>query len=282
VLQTDLLVNRLAASEEYFARQAADPAYRRHLHTGLLPPTAPLHPASNLLPHLCCSSARELHAGGTLSGDGSSSSSSGISVRLAEGWAYQEVDDNQAHKPGWIAREPGATLQLEIDTATPQEQQEEAREAPEQQQGAGHLPPPGTPQAQQVPPLKPSLKVIVAFLQSWQHMGMAQATCVSGCTCAPSTLDGHERVQKHSVPSLHQIALSPGNSSGGGRCVLQLRVLPGTGSGGHKFKLLSLVTSLDVESSRQLAALRHKAQALAQALAGAGAGAQQEGGAPAL
>ena len=37
----------------------------------------------------------------------------------------------------------------------------------------------------------------LAYLSSYVNMGKAAVTCVSGCTCEPSTLDGHT-TEKHS------------------------------------------------------------------------------------
>jgi hypothetical protein len=108
-------------------------------------------------------------------------------------------------------------------------------------------------------------------------MGKAQATCLSGCTCSLADLDGHEYVQKHSVPRLHAIGITPGNA--GTKCVLQLRVLNESGSGEHKVKVMSVVTSIDVELPPLLAALRRKAQALAAA--GGGGGGSGDAAAPA-
>jgi hypothetical protein len=93
--------------------------------------------------------------------------------------------------------------------------------------------------------------LLITYLKSWQHMGRALLTCVSGCTCAPTLIDGHSSTGRHSVPLLEELQVSSAR-----RCVLQLKVLEGTSSGEHKFKVMQLAAGARVDASGQLAALR--------------------------
>jgi hypothetical protein len=95
--------------------------------------------------------------------------------------------------------------------------------------------------------------VLITHLHSWQHMGSALATCISGCKCEPLLMEGHS-TSRHSVPVLAELPVS-----GSRRCVVQLQVLEGTASGGHKFKVMQIAVGARVDASRQLAALRRAA-----------------------
>ena len=101
--------------------------------------------------------------------------SSVIDVVKAEGWAYVEVDENKT-KPGWISTTPGSILRMSIDT------------------NFGSL-------------VDPHF-ITLAVLASYQHMGQAEVTCVSGCKCQKSKIDAHETVYSHSIPKLHSFLLT--------------------------------------------------------------------------
>ncbi len=53
------------------------------------------------------------------------------------------------------------------------------------------------------------LQVVVelAYLRSYERMGQARVECASGCTCEPSTLEGHHR-EKTSQVFLHELRVS--------------------------------------------------------------------------
>ena len=182
--------------------------------------------------------------------------SSEINVVKAEGWAFAEVDENKT-KPGWISTTPGSILWMSIDTNF------------------------GSPVDQHY--------ITLAVLASYQHMGRAEVTCVSGCQCKKSKIDGHV-IDRHSVPILHSFVLmTPHNgsskndtagsvastkiasknslrrirgigsptsdtaaSSNTTLCIIQLRVLAESGSGEHKVKVLQLAIKTMVNVSASL------------------------------
>ena len=97
----------------------------------------------------------------------------------------------------------------------------------------------------------PEALLVITYLKSWEHMGRALVTCVSGCTCEPTLIDGHSSTGRHSVPLLEELQVSSAR-----RCVLQLKVMEGTSSGEKKFKVMQLAAAARVDASGQLAVLR--------------------------
>ena len=75
------------------------------------------------------------------------------------------------------------------------------------------------------------------YLSSYEHMGRASVTCASGCTCAPSTLNGHTTARSS------QVLVFPLNVSRSAACALEVRVLPESDSGEHKVKLTGLIVA---------------------------------------
>ncbi|KAI3428300.1 hypothetical protein D9Q98_006679 [Chlorella vulgaris] len=84
-------------------------------------------------------------------------------VRNVSGFEYQaerpDAADFMHQKWGWRATEPGSWAELELDTRA--------------DDGAGA-----------------DTVVWLAYLRSYQGMGTALISCVSGCTCEPAVLDG--------------------------------------------------------------------------------------------
>ncbi|KAG2493913.1 hypothetical protein HYH03_007849 [Edaphochlamys debaryana] len=109
------------------------------------------------------------------------------------------------------------------------------------------LPPPMYPG--NVPPSNPmcvvgelfsrGMQVMAYFhhLRSYEHMGMASISCVSGCTCVPVTVDALCSQQ------WSQVYLAGISVSQARECVMELQVLNETKSGEHKFKVSGLVVS---------------------------------------
>jgi hypothetical protein len=160
-----------------------------------------------------------------------------IKVLQKSGWEFREWDSGAAgekkYKPGWIATEPGAVLRIELDTDFGPEQQAEG-----QKLGS-----------------KGQLLVQLTYLTSYEHMGTARASCVEGCSCQEATVDAHDPKEHHSVPRVLHLPVTPSS-----RCVVQLEVLPESGSGEHKFKLMQAVVSTLRDVSGELAALGRLAE----------------------
>ena len=229
MLIADLLVNYLAGAQEHFhSKQKGATA---EAAASLLRSVAPLDPRSLMVPWMrCYGMMQETFGEDAASHD---KKATGIDVAKAEGWAYVETDEGHP-KPGWVSTIPGSELWMVIDT------------------DFGRL----------VDPHFISLTI----LSSYEHMGQAEVTCISGCSCDNSTIDGHVPDHKHSVPKQHDFHLfqqQPISLSGTGtnnssssknnsRCVIQLKVLQDSGSGEHKVKVLQLAIKTMVNVSAAL------------------------------
>jgi hypothetical protein len=78
--------------------------------------------------------------------------------------------------------------------------------------------------------------VSLVHLKSYEQMGTAHVTCVSGCSCKPSIADGHWD-KKGSQPAVHMVS----NVTQHTDCVIQIQVGTATRSKKHKFKVLGIV-----------------------------------------
>lgn len=81
--------------------------------------------------------------------------------------------------------------------------------------------------------------VIVTILTSYQHMGKAEFSCVAGCTCNRTVWDAHsdQPVSVTAGVRLLGVTQSPG-------CVVQVRVLPETSTGEHKYKVIQVMAMM--------------------------------------
>lgn len=48
--------------------------------------------------------------------------------------------------------------------------------------------------------------VALAYLKSYEHMGVMQVHCVSGCACADGQVDGHNALERNSQTALFRFA----------------------------------------------------------------------------
>lgn len=62
--------------------------------------------------------------------------------------------------------------------------------------------------------------VSISFLQSYEHMGMARVQCDSGCTCRPSTMNGHTG-HHTSMLAMHSFLATQH-----AECVVSITILP--------------------------------------------------------
>lgn len=111
------------------------------------------------------------------------------------------------HKYGWIAMTPGSKLTVQVPTA--------------------HTP--GVAADSNV------TAVFFGHLRSYQHMGRAAISCISGCSCDAVVVDAHHNVTT-SQTLLVRLDVTPHE-----RCQMQVEVLAETSSGEHKFKVISLM-----------------------------------------
>jgi hypothetical protein len=239
-----VLVDYLSAAEHYLWAQDSDPSYRRMMHTTLLQPLRPLKPESLMVPRMRC-------YGSMLASVHGSEQVVPIHVVLAKGWQYIEMEGDK-FKPGWVATEPGAVLQVQLDTTFTVQQQHEGgdgatapspAEAAELSAGDGEAGS-DSPYSTSVAHLK------LTYLLSYEHMGKAAVTCVSGCNCSAGTFDGHDAVNHHSIPVSYSFSATPGQA-----CVVQVEVLSGTASGEHKVKVMQVVATVWHNASSQVLGL---------------------------
>jgi len=118
------------------------------------------------------------------------------------------------YKPGWVATVPGAILHLQIDTLFS-----------------------GTPTDERP-------QVFVTYLQSYEHMGTASISCVSGCECEAATVDANLPTEQASVPKHAELRVTQSSL-----CVLSVEVLPETTSGENKFKIIHISMRVDASSA---------------------------------
>ena len=247
VLLADLLVNYLAGAHKHFhskqkraASTLSHDDYPRE-HPGI----TPLNPRSLMVPWMRCFGTKHAMYEGEGMAPHDLNTTSEIDVVRAEGWAYVQTDNGQP-KPGWVSNIPGSALWMAIDT------------------DFGKL-------------AGPHL-ISLTVLSSYQHMGRAEVTCISGCRCDNKTIDCHVPNHRHSIPKqleFHffqkhhhgQRASDHGNLSGSSgnssrnsssstasssRCIIQLKVLQESSSGEHKVKVMQLAIKAMVNVSDAL------------------------------
>ena len=99
---------------------------------------------------------------------------------------------------------------------------------------------------------------ILGHLISYEHMGVATISCHDDCECSPVEVDGHVPGGRFSVfkaktisarRARHAPALPPQGGAACG-CKIGVTILPRTGSGEFKFKVLSLMTAAKEGSLR--------------------------------
>ena len=94
----------------------------------------------------------------------------------------------------------------------------------------------------------------LGHLVSYAHMGVVRVRCEGKCGCEEREIDAHVQGGKFSVFKATEIEMryqarrQPSQqTSGACDCALNLRILQRSGSGEHKFKVLSLMTTTNSE-----------------------------------
>ena len=82
----------------------------------------------------------------------------------------------------------------------------------------------------------------LVYLQSYEHMGVAQISCAAGCTCEPLVIDAHSTARRDSLETVAR-PLRVHWGAGSRACALRATVMPRTSSGEHKFKVTALVVT---------------------------------------
>ena len=134
------------------------------------------------------------------------------------GWEHTvDVSKRGQPKPGLVATQPGATLDLCYEHATP---------------------------------VKSTWSL--AFLTAPRGLGKVRGICLHGCHCPATTWDAHLPMYPNSEPRMDQLAITAGKGGGKGKgkgkavcpCTVRLTVLNETKSGAYKFKLLAVLSGM--------------------------------------
>lgn len=128
-------------------------------------------------------------------------------IAKAEGFDFVNEGTEAKPKKGYVATKAGATLKLKLNT----------------QQTSG------------VAANKP-VPVLIGYLKSYVHMGIAVMACDSGCSCEPKTVDAHHALKQSTI------YLAMLSASQAAECIVSVTVQPKSSSGEHKFKVSALMT----------------------------------------
>ena len=88
----------------------------------------------------------------------------------------------------------------------------------------------------------------IGHLKSYERMGQALVSCVSGCMCNPTVFDGHNPASLASQEFWAYIAVTQSE-----QCVFEVASLTATKSGQNKVKVTSLLlTCMDPEDAHEI------------------------------
>ena len=79
------------------------------------------------------------------------------------------------------------------------------------------------------------MTLLLAYLKSYEHMGIASMACMQGCTCRTRLVDGHQ-MARESTTHLHELLVSQH-----AECFVGVTVTNHTNSGEHKFKVSGII-----------------------------------------
>ncbi len=136
-------------------------------------------------------------------------------------------------KPGWFTNSSGAALEFQVNSSF-----------------AGHA--------------SARVQLVLHYTRSYDGWGRAELCCASGCECQCRQLDAHkEGTEKTSLIEGVTVAITQS-----AQCVMRLRTLPESSSGGHKFKLSSVMVraeddgpeGVETVARRQLGGRRRAAE----------------------
>ena len=161
-------------------------------------------------------------------------------VRASNGWHFIDMDGPK-HKPGWVSNQAGSILIVSVDVSYISGSFDngiggDGGSFGERSSGG--------------------VDIILSFLSSYEQMGLAQVSCISGCKCQQSTYDGHVTEFRHSIPKDHSI-IGLSLTQGYSRCLIQLEVLSDTHSQSHKVKLLQVAVKTYINASQYLSLIQH-------------------------
>ncbi|EFJ52999.1 hypothetical protein VOLCADRAFT_85815 [Volvox carteri f. nagariensis] len=98
-------------------------------------------------------------------------------------------------------------------------------------------------------PAGEKVHVYVHHLRSYEHMGVAEVSCISGCSCDPTEVDA---LIQEEVSQVYLVGLVVSQST---ECVIEVLVLNRTSSGEHKFKVSGVVVAETAGKQKGIAGL---------------------------
>ncbi|GIM03448.1 hypothetical protein Vretimale_8227 [Volvox reticuliferus] len=125
----------------------------------------------------------------------------------SQGWDFLDEGTPGKPKVGFVATTPGSRMVIRLNTDRSQ---------------TGQLP-------------QSRVAIWVQHLKSYEHMGVAEFRCISGCQCEPHQEDAHIAQR---VSQLYVFRMDVTQSAA---CDVEVEVLPATTSGEHKFKVAGVV-----------------------------------------
>ncbi len=147
-----------------------------------------------------------------------------------------EFHENTTHgttakrKPGWIAMDVGAFLEIEVDTLFDEIETPEPTKTLNNTENSNTIAGP---------------EIVLTFLKSYEHMGRANVTCSSGCCCEESSIEAHHE-DKTSIAGMHVFSVTQSKN-----CRFTVLVTEGTSSGEHKFKVTQVTTRMKLAQEVQ-------------------------------
>jgi hypothetical protein len=169
---------------------------------------------------------------------------SGLPILERKGFEFFENTTHGAvpkRKPGWVAMDVGAYMELEIDTYF------DELDAPALSPSPTANVPYTTPESRVLnnsttsPPPPRESEIVLSFLKSYEHMGKARLSCLGGCMCIDMEIDAHHE-EKTSVQGLLSIPATQSK-----KCRFRIEVSEGTSSGEHKFKVTQVTTRMKLD-----------------------------------
>ena len=119
-------------------------------------------------------------------------------------------------KCGWITRTAGDSLLLRVSTTLPRTKVEATAK-------------------------DSRVSVHLGLLFSYEHMGMVEASCLSGCSCSRTSVNTHNAGSRTSQVQFLSLSVTQHPD-----CRVQLLCLKGSTSGEHKLKLANIIVTTGV------------------------------------
>lgn len=134
-------------------------------------------------------------------------------VAKDEGWALVNEGNEHKAKWGYVSSTVGSSLTLKVNNLL----------------------------SESVKPGE-NVTMLIAYLESYEHMGKFHLTCVEGCTCDPFIRNTHE-LSTPNGPKVSVMRQASMLVSAAESCLFKLTVREETTSDGHKVKLLGVILS---------------------------------------